>query len=206
MTTPNPHTPNPRDLRVTGLDLSLTGTGIAHIDIQGPPTFDPQVTVTTRTIVSSGSKSDTWQQRAARLRKLRNAICDQAARSQLVVIEGPAYAANVGSVWDRAGNFWNVVGALDHMRIPYVVVPPSQVKKFAADKGTADKTAVAAGMARLWGDLAAPADNNQFDALALSSLGAIHVARRQLPIRVLERHQAVVAGIVWPVVERKARV
>ena len=197
---PNAHTPN--TIRVTGLDLSLTGTGIAHIDIQRPPTFEPTVTVRTCTITSAGRKTATWAERAARLRKLRNAVCDQAAGSQLVVIEGPAYASNVGSVWDRAGHFWNVLGTLDRLRVPYVVVVPQKAKAFAAGKGNADKTAVAAGMTRLWGDAASPGNDNEFDALALATLGAVRVARRQLPISVLERHLEVVAGIEWPSVDR----
>lgn len=188
-------------LRITGLDLSLTSTGVAHIDIQRPPALDPQVTVTTRTITSTGRKSATLPERVARIRKLRNAICDQAAAAQLVVIEAPAYGQNVGSAWDRAGLWHAVVSAIDHMRIPYVAVAPQKVKQVAAGKGNADKAAVAAGMTRLWGDRAAPADNNQFDALALATLGAIRVARRQLPISVLERHAAVVSGIDWPNLE-----
>lgn len=198
MTPPNAHTPN--TLRITGLDLSLTGTGIAHIDIQRPPTFEPTVTVRTCTITSSGRKTATWSDRADRLRKLRNAVCDQAAGSQLVVIEGPAYASQVGSVWDRAGHFWNVLGTLDRLRVPYVVVAPQKAKQFSAGKGNADKAAVAAGMARLWGDRAAPGNDNEFDALALASMGAVRVARRQLPIAVLERHAEVVGGIEWPTV------
>lgn len=203
--TPNTHAPNPRDLRITGLDLSLTGTGIAHIDVQGPPAFEPQVTVATHTITSTGRKSATLPERVARLRRLRNAICDHAVGSQLVVIEAPAYSQNVGSVWDRAGLWHAVVGAVDHLGIPYVAVAPQKAKQLAAGKGNADKTAVAAGITRLWGELAAPANDNEFDAVALATLGAVHLARRQLPIRVLERHCDVVAGIVWPEVERKRR-
>ncbi|QRY62715.1 crossover junction endodeoxyribonuclease RuvC [Gordonia sp. PDNC005] len=187
-------------LTVTGLDLSLTGTGIAHIRIDRPPTVDPQTTVETLTITSTGRRADTLPQRVARIRKLRNAIVDQARTADLVVLEAPAFAANVGSVWDRAGLWHHVVAALDHLGVPYIDVAPTRVKKFAADKGNADKAAVAAGMARLWGERAAPADNNQFDALALASLGAIRVAGRQLPIRVLERHREVVAAIDWPTV------
>lgn len=206
MTTTRTHpTPKPitGPLRVTGLDLSLTGTGIAHIDIQRPPTFNPQVTVTCRTITSSGRKGATLPERVARRRKLRNAIVDQARGSALVVIEAPAYASTTGSVWDRAGLWCAVVDALDHLGVPYVDVAPQKAKKLAADKGNADKTAVAAGMTRLWGDLVAPSNDNEFDALALATLGAIRVAARQLPVRVLERHREVVAGIVWPDVERK---
>jgi Holliday junction resolvasome RuvABC endonuclease subunit len=77
------------------------------------------------------------------------------------------------------------------------------VKKFAADKGSADKAAVAAGMVRLWGERVEPGNDNEFDALALATLGAVHVARRQLPVRVLERHLEVVTSIGWPEVSVK---
>lgn len=185
-------------LTVTGLDLSLTRTGIAHIDIQKPPTFNPKTQVTTHTITSTGTRKDTLPQRVARIRKLRNAICDQVCRSALVVLEAPAFASNMGSVWDRAGLWHHVVAVLDAQGVPYVDVAPSRLKKFACGKGNGDKTAVAAGVTRLWGELASPRDNNQFDALALATLGAVHLARRQLPIRVLERHLEVVAAIDWP--------
>lgn len=185
-------------LTITGLDLSLTGTGIAHIRIDRPPTFDPQASIETLTITSTGRRGDTLPQRVDRIRRLRNAIVDQARHSQLVVLEAPAFASNMGSVWDRAGLWHHVVAALDHLGVPYVDVPPTRLKKFAADKGNADKAAVAAGVTRLWGELASPRDNNQFDALALASLGAMHCARKQLPIRVLERHMEVVSAIGWP--------
>ena len=38
--------------------------------------------------------------------------------------------------------------------------------------------------------------------LLVLSWGAVRVARRQLPISVLERHLEVVAGIEWPSVDR----
>ena len=189
-------------IRITGLDLSLTGTGIAHIDVQAPPTIDPTVHVSTHTITSTGRKNATLPERVSRRRRLRNAIVDAARDSHLVVLEGPAYAANVGAVWDRAGLWCAVVDSLDHLGVPYVDVAPARVKKFAADKGSADKAAVAAGMVRLWGDLCAPQNDNEFDSLALCSLGAIHVARRQLPIRLLDRHLEVVSSITWPKVAR----
>lgn len=37
-------------IRITGLDLSLTSSGIAHITIDRPPTFDPKTQVTTHTL------------------------------------------------------------------------------------------------------------------------------------------------------------
>lgn len=182
-------------MRHTGLDLSLTGTGIAHL--QTEPGIPPHIT--THTITSAGTKRDTLPTRADRLRRIRNAILDATRDADLVAIEAPAYGANVGSVWDRAGLWWLVVQGLDQLRIPYVAIPPATVKKFATDKGNADKTAVAAGMTRLWGDLATAHDDNQFDALALATMAAVHTDYRKLaPATILERHKLAAAGITWP--------
>ena len=54
----------------------------------------------------------------------------------------------------------------------------------------------------MWGDHATPGNDNEFDALALATLGAIHLARHQLPVRVLERHLEVVSCIDWPTQRR----
>ena len=184
---------------IVGLDLSLRASGIARICIQPPPTTSPKVDVTTETVISSGKKSDTAQMRSRRRRALRNAICSKAKDADLVVIEAPAFGVQgVAGVWDRACLWGAVVDAVDYLKIPYVTVPPAKVKQFAAGKGNADKAAVAAGMTRLWADHVSPGDDNQFDALALATLGAVRFAGRQIPITVLERHREVVAGITWP--------
>lgn len=180
---------------LVGLDLSLTGTGIADITV--PHDSNP-VTIRTHTIVSTGRRGDTLPQRVARIRRLRNAIVDQARHADLIVIEAPAFSRNVGSVWDRAGLWHAVVSSIDHLGIPYLEVAPQKAKQLAAGKGNADKTAVAAGITRLWGDHVTPANDNEFDAVALASLAAIHYAGRQLPIRILERHREVVSSIDWP--------
>lgn len=182
-----------------GLDLSLTGTGIADITI---PHDSTPVTVTTHTIVSTGHRTDTLPMRVARIRKLRNTIIDRTKHADLVTIEAPAFSRTMGSMWDRAGLWHHVIGTLDHLGIPYAQAVPQKVKQLAAGKGNADKTAVAAGMVRMWGDHATPGNDNEFDALALATLGAIHLARHQLPVRVLERHLEVVSCIDWPTQRR----
>ena len=185
-------------LIVAGVDLSLTGTGLSIIEIEPPPNFTPNTTIRCETIVSTGRRADTLQQRVARRRKLRNAICDRIRIADVVVIEGPAYSAHGSGTWDRAGLWAAVVDTVDHLKIPYLDVPPTKAKQFAAGKGNADKTAVAAGITRLWGDHVTPGNDNEFDATALASLAAVHYAGRQLPIRVLERHREVVSSIDWP--------
>ena len=72
-------------MRHTGLDLSLTATGIAHIH-----TTPDNTTITTHTITSSGTKHATLTDRATRLRRLRNTLTDHCLHSDLIVIEAPA--------------------------------------------------------------------------------------------------------------------
>lgn len=179
---------------VIGLDVSLTGTGIADITIDA--TNDTHIT--THTVTSSGRKGATLTDRISRIRKLRNAICDRIVIADLIVVEAPAFASSTGQVWDRAGLWHHVMAVVDTRGIPYVEVAPQKPKKFATGKGNADKTAVAAGITKLWGDRANPGNDNEFDALTLATMGAIHACGRALPITILERHREVVAGIEWP--------
>lgn len=181
----------------TGLDLSLTGTGIATIT-----TGSDNTTATTHTITSKPTPNATIHDTNQRIRKLRNTICHHTKHAHLIAIEGPAYNAGGSGAHNLAGLWWAIVAAIDHLQIPYVIIPPAKVKKFACGVGggpKAGKAAVAAGITRMWGDLVTPTDDNQFDALGMATMCAIHATHRgQLPIRVLERHYEVVAGIDWP--------
>lgn len=171
---------------VIGLDLSLTATGYARID--GP-------TATVGTIRSTGHKGDTLAQRVQRIRRLAADILAHIDDPDLVVIEAPAFSSTTGSVWDRAGLWHQVVDHLDIHGHPYVEIAPTRVKKFATGKGNADKTAVAAGMTRMWPNVE-PGNDNEFDALALASLGTIHLGGDTFDV--LARHREVVDAIDWP--------
>lgn len=185
-------------MHTTGIDLSLTGTGIAHHQ-----TNDNTLTpIRTLTITSAGTKKDTLKDRTTRLRKLRNAIIDHIpTHTDLVAIEGPAYASNTGSMWDRAGLWWLVVNTLDQQGIPVITIPPATLKKFATDNGRADKGEVIAAMRHLWRDHAAHvADDNQADALALATMAAVHIDYRELDCTLLERHRLAVGALSWPAI------
>lgn len=137
-------------VRVVGLDLSITATGIAWAD---------------------GSTFTVKSKQVGDSRLL--AICHEIGiaidgRSiDLVVIEDlPTHAMSAGitgMVHGAARTY------LLRLRAPYVTMPPATLKKFATGRGNADKTAMAIALLKRAGiELA---DDNQVDAWWLRAAG-----------------------------------
>ena len=99
-----------------------------------------------------------------------------------------------GSNWDRAWLWGRTVDRLLAISVPVAVAPPTVVKKWAADKGSADKAAVAAAMTRLWPGVH-PGNDNEFDALALATMGAQRLA---LDVPSRAHHAAALEKVEWP--------
>lgn len=165
-------------LRIVGLDLSLTATGVA-------PHHGPPITI--------GSDL----RGAERLAELQRRIVAHIRGVDLAVIEGYAYGRH-----NRAHQIGELGGIIRlacwHQRIPYVEVPPATLKKFATGKGNAGKDdMLVAAIRRL--DYQG-ASHNEADALWLHQL-ALHGYRN--PARhVLPKAQTAVAdGIDWPDLE-----
>lgn len=172
---------------VIGIDVSLTGTGLAAV------TADGVFTVTT--VGSVGKRGDTLADRDRRLADLARRIglfLQDWDDHELVVIEGPIRAIG-GSTWDRAGLWWLVIQMLDPSRT--AVASPTTVKKWAAGKGNADKAAVAGGVTRLWPEFECGSDN-EADALALASMGAQRVGMNLHPKRA--HHSDALLRVEWP--------
>lgn len=152
--------------RVIGIDLSLTGTGIAHSRI-GETTAD------LRLIETTGTKQDTWHQRWARINSIPDAI---SARDILVnaptlaVLEAPAYASNTGSMHDRSGAWWLTYSMLAHEGIPVLPVVPNIRAKYATGNGRAGKDEVLIAAVRRYPHLDIT-DNNTADAVILMAIG-----------------------------------
>lgn len=173
---------------VLGLDMSLTGTGLAAV------TADGGFTVTT--LGSTGHRGDTLADRDRRLSDLARRIglfLQDWDDYTLAVIEGPAIMSKGGSNWDRAGLWWLVIQMLDPGRT--AVAAPTTVKKWAAGKGNADKAAVAGGVTRLWPDFECQSDN-EADALALASMGAQRLGMSLFPKRA--HHSDALLKVAWP--------
>src|SRR5690349_14244004 len=94
---------------VLGLDLSLTGTGLAGDSW-------------TKTL-----KPPTKLQGLERIDWIRNTIVeDHLDDVALVVVEGPAYSKQAGQQGhhERAGLWWVTIRAIWHHGVPYAVVTP----------------------------------------------------------------------------------
>ena len=178
--------------RVTGIDPSLTGTGLAVLTSTGG-----RVDTMLRTVGSTGKRSDTWAMRGARLTKLRNETMRWVPRdTTLAVMEGPAYGVQGSGIHDRAGYWWMLYQALTALKIPVAVCPPTTRAKWATDKGNSGKADVAVAVSRLWPVVEWRGDD-EADALALASMGAQHIGM-PVPYMVLERHKLAVSKIEWP--------
>lgn len=176
--------------RAVGIDLSLTGTGLAAIT-----TIDGELALDTVTIASKGTRDDTLRQRRDRIYGVVEKISQWAARSNVVVVEAPAFSKNNASTWDRAGLWWATIDMLllDGHRV--AIAPPNVVKKFAANRGNADKPAVAVGIARLWGDRCLASNDNEYDALTMATMGAQHLGIDGVPARA--HHPATLESVAW---------
>ncbi len=185
-------------MKIVGLDLSLTSTGIALIE-------DRDAICVTR-IQSRGRKDATLDQRHTRLHNLRLDICLAAhdgVRPDLIVIEGPSFGqARQGGQHDRAGLWWLVVDWLSQDEtaggwgIPVAEVSPASRAKYATGKGNAAKDAVLAAVVRRYPHVEVTG-NDQADALILACMGARalgHPLEVSLPVA----HLDAMTKVAWP--------
>lgn len=191
--------PGGQAFRIIGIDTSLASTGIATIR-WAPEESDP-ITAVAEVFATKGKRADTVLDRDARLQDITNAVMQRfTLNTRLVVIEAGAFSRVGGSNWDRAGLWWRIVRAVHQYDnlfggVPLATVPPTTLKKWATDRGNADKSDVSVAMARLWPDVEAPA-NDAWDALGLAHMGAQHLG---WPVPSRAHHAAARAKGAWPV-------
>ena len=169
--------------RITGLDLSLTSTGIATI--HGTSVRLDRIQPGRR----DGHPRVDW---------IRAEIWGRIPDTTLAVIEGPSYGSDTGKQHERAGLWWIVTRMLWRAHIPYAVAAPSQVKKYATGTGGGPKSGkdqVLAAAIRRYPSV--PVDGNDVaDALILAAMGADHLGSPLAPVPQLNR--TVLAAIHWP--------
>ena len=164
-----------RALRVIGLDLSMTATGIATGD---GGTF----TVRTKAVGD------------ARLVVIANAVIGVAQECDLAVIEDlPTHAKSAGITGMVHGA---VRAALIVARVPYALITPASVKKFATGKGNAGKPDMAvAAFKRASMEFR---DDNECDAWWLRAMALEQYRQPLMEMPVLNR--SALAGVkAWPV-------
>jgi crossover junction endodeoxyribonuclease RuvC len=177
---------------VVGLDLSLTGTGVALPD------------GTVRTIASKGHTGATLRQRATRLHNLCTTVIlaalggAEVERDRLIVVEGPSMGSSSrgGAHHDRAGLWWLVVDALDgEPGIDVVEVAPAARAKYATGRGNASKDEVLAAVIRRYPDIEVR-NNNEADALVLRAMGCDQLGQPLADVPAA--HRTGLAKVAWP--------
>lgn len=163
--------------RVIGLDLSLTATGAVWFD----GTLDT---------LKPGERRG-----LDRIRWVVARIVESAARSDLAVVEGPAYSRSNGSGHhEAAGLWWAVSDALDRFGVPVAVVTPGGLKKYATGKGTATKPDMRMALYRR-AELDIR-DDNRVDAWWLRAMGLDHLGHA--PVSLPQTHRDALVRVDWP--------
>lgn len=191
-------------MKIAGIDISMTATGIAII-ADRPLTMgglDPLV-VTTTCIESAppkrarGDKTPVpIQQRHARIARIVDEIAGAAMLMlDLAVIEAPSYGSQGAGTWDRAWLWGAVVDRLLGNDVPLAIVPPACRAKWAAGSGAASKAPVAVHLSRMWPAVDPDISDDEWDGLALASMGAQHLGR--IPCE-LARHREQLSKVAWP--------
>lgn len=151
-------------MKVVGLDLSLTSTGLAVI-------INDAAAVARHTSPTAGP---TPTARHRRLMRITDEIHDWATGSDLVVLEGPSYGSTTPHAHDRSGLWWLVVHRILDAGLPLAVVPPATRARYATGKGSASKDAVLVAVVRRYPEVNVTG-NDEADALVLAAMGARHL-------------------------------
>lgn len=175
-------------MRIVGIDLSLTATGLASIDNN-----DGVLSVQTE-VIETKPDDGTLYGRHIRLESIAAAVARFSKHATLVVVEGPSYSSAGRGTWDRAGLWWWVVSVLTLTGTPMVEIPPTTAKKWATNNGGAKKPAVAVAIGRLWPDVSLR-DDNDSDALVLATMGAQRL-QWDVPVKSWQPDQ--LKRIAWP--------
>jgi hypothetical protein len=180
--------------RVIGLDLSLTGTGIAGdgwADTLSPPP---------RRAAHRDKKDKVRDQQLRtaynheRIAWIRGALVDRYLHGvQLVVMEGLAFDAH-DTDRQNAGLSWMVRHLLWGKGIPYALVPPATLKQFVTGTGAAGKDLMRELVADWFPWFAG--DDNAADATGLMAMGHAHMGAPFSPVLDLQR--VALSNVVWP--------
>ncbi|MEE4546497.1 hypothetical protein V2S66_31595 [Streptomyces sp. V4-01] len=164
--------------RVVGLDLSLTCTGIA--------------TARWTDKIRTKLRGD------ARLAYLEDAVASFIRAADLVAMEGPSFGHGALAGHEDLAGLRVLVRRYCHRhQIPYAVLPPSNVKLYAAGRGSATKGEVRSAMADRYGiHTEGPGRYDQADAAAVMAAAYDWLG---CPLAsVPERNRAALAGCAWP--------
>lgn len=166
-------------VNVLGLDLSMTGTGVAFTSADATP-----ITTLVKTKEKDGD---------ARLVQIRNTILELAPGADFALIEAPTPRSFTSVI---SGMVHGVVReALIELGIPYGTVLPATLKKYATGKGTGDKVPMAVEAFKRAG--VEFADDNQCDAWWLWHMARDHRGEPVLDLPKVNRESLTKIKVEW---------
>ncbi|MGH3380389.1 MAG: hypothetical protein ACRDP6_37205 [Actinoallomurus sp.] len=172
---------------MVGLDLSLTGTGVASS--VGWCELIGQAGVTTLELPA----------RIDALHTLRGRVLDSVGEPDLVVAEAIAYSRTNGGAAERAWLWHEVLGYLLRRGVEVATVTTGTLKIYATGsgqkRGASTKGAVIDAVARRWPAYETGGNDNLCDAVVLAAMGADHLGHPLAPMP--KNHRAALAT-VWP--------
>lgn len=154
-------------MRTIGIDLSLTGTGLAAVEQGG--CWVHRVGATGLTAITD--LSERVNQLAILGNRIASAVLD-ANDVDLVLIETPALSRSRGGVYERGYVWYHVVRLLAVQGVRVAGVDPGQLKLYATGRGNASKGEVVDAVARRWPQFPTRGDDNLADAAVLAAMAA----------------------------------
>lgn len=182
-------------MRITGIDYSLTSTGLVRIENGKLSAWaNPR---------TKGKRSDTLADRSRRLFDLANTIVDFADTSDVVVIEAPSYGSVGAGTFDRSGGWWLVVNALHADDVPVVLVSPQGRAKYGTGKGNSKKDVVLSFVRERYTDWFGGRIPNDdvADALLLAAMGARQYGTPVEDWEMDDGMLAAMTAVLWPSVQ-----
>ena len=146
-----------------GLDLSLTGTGVIILE---------DGKIAKRHLIKSKPVGDLPLNEVRRIRKIVEEIEMIISENeiQIAVIEGLAFMVrNATALVQLSALNYMVRGVLDDYNIPFVIVAPTSLKKFATGSGGSKKDVMLIEVFKRWG--VTILDDNENDAFCLAKVG-----------------------------------
>lgn len=169
---------------VCGLDVSLTGTGVASS--LGWCELIGQKAITGMPLPDRLSAVDRLKQR----------ILNTVGAPDLVVIEAPAFSRTAGGSLERSALWWLLVSSLYARDIPVAQVFPQTRMRYATGKGAASKSAIVDAVARRWPMFDTGGNDNLADAAVLATMGADYLGHPLADVP--QTHRLALKTVNWP--------
>lgn len=169
---------------VIGLDLSLTGSGVASSNGWCERVGLPDIT------------TKSLGERIVAVDTIVNQVILLVGQPALVCVEVPAFSRSGGGALERGGLWWQVVRRLLRAEIPVAEVFNQHRMRYATGKGSASKGAIIDAVARRWPMFETGGDDNLADAAVLAALGADRLGCPLAPMPVT--HRKALDDVRWP--------